>query len=348
MKTLVYFFFLISFGIMTKLSASEANDWNFLGIFVIRENNGEDSQECFYPVQKDSFSVPPDWNPGDKFDRTYMLTNITPELQRLWGTGRVVKGQTATISGEILTLYDFEILLKHPVQFSKARKEFSCVEEVHYVSRKVKVNNLEQRLKPIKFYFNVPIKEFRINYENRSEGRLCVDRDKIPEDYFPPSDGLFIDGEMESCLPAPILKGDLKIPPLPSYMEDRGKLPKDFWKMHYKNFQKAYAGNDDNDSFRFMRTGFRAIEDCFSEPEGGIHRLLRWPLVFDPRVPSLEFDFYPPERSSYNEKALEGAIFALKALLEYWQEKRYEDYRVEYLAHWIEIYEASQNESEKK
>lgn len=341
--------FICSFysGFSTNLKGSDVESWNFLGTFVVLENDGKELWEHRYPVQKDSFSVPSDWNPGDEFDWDYMRANISSSAWRSSLSDRVVRGETATYRGNILTLYKFEILLKHPLSFSRAKGEFSRIEEIYYTSRKVEVGKLEESLEQIKFYFDVPHEKFRINYENRSEGRLCINRSKIPEDYFTPKLNPFLaTHDMDDLNPAPILKGNLgfKIPPIPSYAESKGKLPENFWDVHHENLRKAYA---DDDFFRWIQIGFRTIEDCFSEPKGGIHRLWSFPLVFNPKIPSLEFEMFPLD-APYNKKALKGAVFALKALIDYWGKNNYEDYRVECVAYWIEVYEVLQNENAKK
>ena len=338
------------FGFVPNSIASDMKSWNFLGTFIVRGNDGKTMWEKSYPVQKDSFSVPSDWMPGDEFDWYYMLANISPGARRSLRSDRVIRGVTATHHGDILTLYSFEILLKHPLVFSRAKGEFSRIEEIHYTSRRVKVDELKKALGPVRFYFDVPRKEFSLNYENRSEGSLCVDRSKIPEDYFPQKkinlNPFLATHDMDDLNPAPILKGNLgfKIPPLPSCAESKGKLPKDFWEIHRENLRKAYAGDD---SFGRIQFGFHLIECDFSDPEGGIHSLFGHGIAFNPKTSSLEFCLYFPERDD-EEKSLKGAVFALKALVDYWQKNNYEDYRVECLAYWIEEHEARQKERAKE
>lgn len=346
MRMLACFLCLISFKFFINLKASDIECWNFLGTFVVRENDGNEVRKHYYPVPKDSFSVPSDWNPGDEFDWNYMRANISPNAWRSSLSDRVIRGTTAIHHGNILTLYKFEILLKHPLSFSRAKEEFSRIEEIYYISRKVKIDNLKKNLRPIRFYFDVPHEKFKLNYENRSRGRLGINQSKTPEDYFPKLNPFSITDFLEDANPSPILKGDtdFKIPPVPSYAESRGKLPKDFWEIHRENLHKVYA---DDVSFRWIQIGFRTMEERFSEPEGGIHRLWYLPLVFNPKIPSLEFDMFFPDKH-YNKEALKGAVFALKALVAYWEKSNYEDYRVECLAYWIEVYKANQNEKAKK
>lgn len=295
----------------------------------------------FYPVQRDSFSVPSDWAPGDEIDRNYFIANIVGDHIGYSVVGldkRILQGRTATFKDGILKFYNFVILLNRPWHFQDKEDFFPRIEEIYYSSQTLAISEAQIAQLSAPKQYSEDTEKIRLNYRLREAGKLCAPRQSLPETYFSIHEetekAQYNDFLLMTADPSTLSRWA----PLaePSLFE---RTPaKDIWGNEIDtSFEKQFK----HDNFFEQRSsGFREIKESYLESGlAGVYLCLgTWQFNADETKVSTDRFWENRQHgplSARHKAWAEGTELALEHLLSQLDQKGIRDFRIKYFKNFL-------------
>lgn len=303
--------------------------------FRINEDSEISISDQFYPCQRDSFSLPPDWRPGDEIDLAYLRVNVCNSFVLRGLSMQIVEGDTSAYNKEdgILSLFQFRILLDAPVWFSLRNGRFSRIESISYISKSIKISpeEFQKNLSPLEVS-DCSSDRFQVNYRHRAPKKLCIDKRFLPRSYFPEGDVFedidllsLISIEEDSDYPAVILK-------LPFSRKEKFDPPENFWIGLEHDFREIIKKDEGKD---WKLNGFNTVAGT----KTGMLSHVVTRFSFDPSKGKAQTSLSLFPENLRSQAAFDfGSFFVLEALLSYWDQFSPNDFRVEYLRFILQKY----------